>query len=127
MKHPMLSLVVQRSVIKGIITEFESVVWLEFHAQLKTKTKVFRSCLTSFGAPPNTHACPVCLGMPGVLPVLNKKVVDYTLRMAVATNYTIAQLSRFARKNYFIRIFRKATRPTNTNCSSLNISILILK
>jgi len=81
--------------------EFEPVIGLEVHAQLKTKTKIFCACSTSFGAPPNTHTCPVCLGMPGVLPVLNKKVVDYTLRMALATNCKIAPESRFARKNYF--------------------------
>ncbi len=81
--------------------EFEPVIGLEVHAQLKTKTKIFCGCSTSFGAPPNTHTCPVCLGMPGVLPVLNKKVVDYTLRMALATNCEIARESRFARKNYF--------------------------
>ena len=81
--------------------EFEPVIGLEVHAQLKTKTKIFCGCSTSFGAPPNTHTCPVCLGMPGVLPVLNKKVVDYTLRMALATNCEITRESRFARKNYF--------------------------
>jgi len=81
--------------------EFESVIGLEVHAQLKTKTKIFCACSTSFGAPPNTHTCPVCLGMPGVLPVLNKKVVEYTLRMALATHCEIAAESRFARKNYF--------------------------
>ncbi|MBW1676121.1 MAG: Asp-tRNA(Asn)/Glu-tRNA(Gln) amidotransferase subunit GatB, partial [Deltaproteobacteria bacterium] len=74
---------------------------LEVHAQLLTKTKIFCGCSTEFGAPPNTHTCPVCLGMPGVLPVLNRKVVDYTIRMALATNCTIARESRFARKNYF--------------------------
>ena len=81
--------------------EYEPVIGLEVHSQLKTKTKIFCSCSTSFGAPPNTHTCPVCLGMPGVLPVLNKKVVEYTLRMAIATNCRIARESRFARKNYF--------------------------
>ena len=81
--------------------KFEAVIGLEVHAQLKTKTKIFCACSTSFGAPPNTHTCPVCLGMPGVLPVLNKKVVDYTLHMALATNCEIAAESRFARKNYF--------------------------
>jgi len=81
--------------------EFEPVIGLEVHAQLKTKTKIFCACSTSFGAPPNTHTCPVCLGMPGVLPVLNKKVVDYTLRMAIATHCEISRESRFARKNYF--------------------------
>jgi aspartyl-tRNA(Asn)/glutamyl-tRNA(Gln) amidotransferase subunit B len=81
--------------------EFEAVIGLEVHAQLKTKTKIFCACSTAFGAPPNTHTCPVCLGMPGVLPVLNKKVVEYTLRMALATHCEIAAESRFARKNYF--------------------------
>jgi len=81
--------------------QFEPVIGLEVHAQLKTKTKIFCNCSTSFGAPPNTHACPVCLGMPGVLPVLNKKVVEYSLRMALATNCKINRESRFARKNYF--------------------------
>jgi aspartyl-tRNA(Asn)/glutamyl-tRNA(Gln) amidotransferase subunit B len=81
--------------------EFESVIGLEVHAQLKTETKIFCRCSTQFGAPPNTHTCPVCLGMPGVLPVLNKKVVEYTLRMALATHCEIPGESRFARKNYF--------------------------
>jgi aspartyl-tRNA(Asn)/glutamyl-tRNA(Gln) amidotransferase subunit B len=81
--------------------EFEPVIGLEVHAQLKTKTKIFCACSTAFGAPPNTHTCPVCLGMPGVLPVLNKKVVDFTLRMALATHCEISGESRFARKNYF--------------------------
>jgi len=81
--------------------EFEPVIGLEVHAQLKTKTKIFCGCSTSFGAPPNTHTCPVCLGMPGVLPVLNKKVVEFALRMAMATSCDITRESRFARKNYF--------------------------
>jgi aspartyl-tRNA(Asn)/glutamyl-tRNA(Gln) amidotransferase subunit B len=81
--------------------QFEPVIGLEVHAQLKTATKIFCGCSTEFGAPPNTHTCPICLGMPGVLPVLNKKVVEYTLRMAMATDCTIPGQSRFARKNYF--------------------------
>ena len=81
--------------------QFEAVIGLEVHAQLKTKTKIFCSCPASFGAPPNTHTCPVCLGMPGVLPVLNKKVVEYAMLMGIATNCAIAGNSRFARKNYF--------------------------
>jgi len=80
---------------------YEAVIGLEVHAQLRTRTKIFCGCSTEFGAPPNTHTCPVCLGMPGVLPVLNRKVVDYALKMALATNCTIASVSRFARKNYF--------------------------
>jgi len=81
--------------------QFESVIGLEVHAQLKTRTKIFCGCSTSFGAPPNTHTCPVCLGMPGVLPVLNKKVVEYAMRAAIATDCKIERESRFARKNYF--------------------------
>jgi len=87
--------------IKDHKMEYEPVIGLEVHAQLKTKTKIFCSCSTQFGAPPNTHTCPVCLGMPGVLPVLNKRVVEYSLRMALATHCTINRESRFARKNYF--------------------------
>ncbi|ETR72798.1 MAG: Aspartyl/glutamyl-tRNA(Asn/Gln) amidotransferase subunit B [Candidatus Magnetoglobus multicellularis str. Araruama] len=80
---------------------YEAVIGLEVHAQLKTNSKIFCSCSTEFGASPNTHTCPVCLGMPGTLPVLNKKVVEYAMRMALATQCTIAHESRFARKNYF--------------------------
>ncbi|OEU45426.1 MAG: aspartyl/glutamyl-tRNA amidotransferase subunit B [Desulfobacterales bacterium S7086C20] len=79
----------------------ETIIGLEVHAQLLTDSKIFCGCSTEFGAPPNTHTCPVCLGMPGVLPVLNRKVVDYTLKMALATGCAIAPVSRFARKNYF--------------------------
>ncbi len=81
--------------------DFEVVIGLEVHVQLRTESKIFCTCSTTFGAPPNTHTCPVCLGMPGVLPVLNKKVVDYALRMAIATNCRCNPLSQFARKNYF--------------------------
>ena len=81
--------------------EFEPVIGLEVHAQLKTRTKIFCGCSTSFGAAPNTQTCPVCLGLPGVLPVLNRSVVEYALRMALATGCRIARESRFARKNYF--------------------------
>jgi aspartyl-tRNA(Asn)/glutamyl-tRNA(Gln) amidotransferase subunit B len=81
--------------------EFEPVIGLEVHAQLKTHTKIFCGCSTRFGAEPNTQTCPVCLGMPGVLPVLNRAVVDFTLCMALATGCTVAPESRFARKNYF--------------------------
>jgi aspartyl-tRNA(Asn)/glutamyl-tRNA(Gln) amidotransferase subunit B len=81
--------------------DFEPVIGLEVHAQLKTKSKIFCGCSTAFGAPPNTNTCQVCLGMPGVLPVLNKKVVEYTMKMALATHCTITSPNRFARKNYF--------------------------
>jgi len=80
---------------------YEPVIGLEVHAQLKTRSKIFCGCSTEFGARPNSHTCPVCLGLPGVLPVLNKKVVEYTLFMALATACHIEKESRFARKNYF--------------------------
>lgn len=81
--------------------KYEAVIGLEVHAQLLTKSKIFCGCSTDFGNPPNSNVCPVCLGMPGVLPVLNKQVVDYTIRMGLATHCTIAPKSIFARKNYF--------------------------
>jgi len=81
--------------------EYESVIGLEVHAQLLTRSKIFCGCSTTFGASPNTHTCPVCLGMPGSLPVLNKQVVELTMRMALATHCRIAPYSQFARKNYF--------------------------
>jgi aspartyl-tRNA(Asn)/glutamyl-tRNA(Gln) amidotransferase subunit B len=81
--------------------KYEPVIGLEVHAQLLTRSKAFCSCSTDFGAAPNSNVCPVCLGMPGVLPVLNKTVVDYILRMGLATHCAIARRSVFARKNYF--------------------------
>ncbi len=87
--------------IEDSCLQFEPVIGLEVHAQLLTDTKIFCGCSTKFGAEPNSHTCPVCLGMPGVLPVLNKKVVDFLIKMALATNCTINRKSSFARKNYF--------------------------
>ena len=81
--------------------EFEAVIGLEVHAQLLTNTKIFCGCPTKFGAEPNSQTCPICLGMPGVLPVLNKKVVEYAIKAALATGCEIQPMSRFARKNYF--------------------------
>ncbi|MDH3330319.1 MAG: Asp-tRNA(Asn)/Glu-tRNA(Gln) amidotransferase subunit GatB, partial [Desulfobulbaceae bacterium] len=81
--------------------KFETVIGLEIHAQMKTKSKIFCGCSTEFGAPPNTHVCPVCLGMPGVLPVLNKQVVENAIKLALAADLTINRENRFARKNYF--------------------------
>ncbi|MDR2861814.1 MAG: Asp-tRNA(Asn)/Glu-tRNA(Gln) amidotransferase subunit GatB [Syntrophobacterales bacterium] len=81
--------------------EYESVIGLEVHAQLLTKTKIFCGCSTEFGAPPNAHTCPVCLSIPGTLPVLNKKVVEFGMKMAIATHCRINEESVFARKNYF--------------------------
>jgi len=81
--------------------EFETVIGLEVHAQLLTDTKIFCGCSTKFGGAPNSHTCPVCLGMPGVLPVLNKKVVEFAMKMSLATNCEINKSCSFARKNYF--------------------------
>ncbi len=80
---------------------YEPVIGLEIHAQLLTESKIFCTCSTVFGADPNSHTCAVCMGMPGVLPVLNRKVVEYAMKMAVATNCTINESCTFARKNYF--------------------------
>ena len=81
--------------------EYEAVIGLEVHAQLLTNTKIFCNCSTKFGAAPNSHTCPICLGMPGVLPVMNRKVVEYTMKMALATHCRINTENSFARKNYF--------------------------
>ena len=81
--------------------QYETVIGLEVHVELATKTKIFCSCSTEFGGAPNTHTCPVCTGMPGSLPVLNKQVVEYAAAVGLATNCTITQNCKFDRKNYF--------------------------
>ena len=82
-------------------SKYEAVIGLEVHAQLLTESKAFCGCSTKFGNAPNTNVCPVCLGHPGVLPVLNKKVVEFTVLMGLATDCKINEHSIFARKNYF--------------------------
>ena len=81
--------------------EYETVIGLEVHVELATKTKIFCGCSTAFGAEKNAHTCPVCTGMPGSLPVLNKQVVEYAVAVGLATNCTITQNCKFDRKNYF--------------------------
>ena len=84
-----------------INTDYEAVMGLEVHAELSTKTKIFCSCSTKFGAEPNTQVCPICMAMPGTLPVLNEKVVEYAVKAGLATNCTISKDSKNDRKNYF--------------------------
>src|SRR5882762_1007268 len=84
-----------------VLAKYEPVIGLEVHVQLLTRTKIFCGCSTRFGDPPNTNVCPVCLGLPGTLPVLNKRAVEMAMRAALALNCTVHDHSRFARKNYF--------------------------
>ncbi len=89
-------------------TAYEMVIGLEVHVELKTKTKIFCGCSTAFGAAPNTQCCPVCMGMPGTLPVLNEQVVEYAVKAGLATHCTIARYSKEDRKNYFYPDLPKA-------------------
>ncbi|WP_068620179.1 Asp-tRNA(Asn)/Glu-tRNA(Gln) amidotransferase subunit GatB [Paenibacillus tuaregi] len=82
-------------------SKYETVIGLEVHVELHTKSKIFCGCSTEFGAPPNSHTCPVCLGHPGVLPVLNRQAVEYAIKAAMALNCEIGDVSKFDRKNYF--------------------------
>lgn len=98
--------------------QYETVIGLEVHVELATKTKIFCSCSTEFGGAPNTHTCPVCTGMPGSLPVLNKQVVEYAIAVGLATNCTITQNCKFDRKNYFY-----PDNPQNYQISQLYLPI----
>ncbi len=98
--------------------QYETVIGLEVHVELATKTKIFCGCTTEFGGAPNTHTCPVCTGMPGSLPVLNKQVVEYAMAVGLATNCKITQYCRFDRKNYFY-----PDNPQNYQISQLYLPI----
>ena len=98
--------------------EYDTVIGLEVHVELATKTKIFCGCSTAFGAAPNTHTCPVCTGMPGSLPVLNKQVVEYAVSVGLATHCQITPFSKFDRKNYFY-----PDNPQNYQISQLYLPI----
>ncbi|MDD2971331.1 MAG: Asp-tRNA(Asn)/Glu-tRNA(Gln) amidotransferase subunit GatB [Lachnospiraceae bacterium] len=98
--------------------QYETVIGLEVHVELATKTKIFCGCSTAFGGAPNTHTCPVCTGMPGSLPVLNKQVLEYVIAVGLATNCEISHYSKFDRKNYFY-----PDNPQNYQISQLYLPI----
>ena len=98
--------------------QYETVIGLEVHVELATKTKIFCGCKTDFGAAPNTHVCPICTGMPGSLPILNKQVVEFALRAGLALNCQINQFCKFDRKNYFY-----PDNPQNYQISQLYLPI----
>ena len=98
--------------------QYETVIGLEVHIELATKTKIFCGCSTEFGGAPNVHTCPVCTGMPGSLPVLNKQVVDHALAIGLATNCHITRVCKFDRKNYFY-----PDNPQNYQISQLYLPI----
>ena len=98
--------------------EYETVIGLEVHVEIATKTKIFCGCPTAFGGAPNTHTCPVCTGMPGSLPVLNRQVVEYAVAVGLATNCSITRNCKFDRKNYFY-----PDNPQNYQISQLYLPI----
>ena len=90
------------------MTEYAVTIGIEVHVELSTQSKIFCSCPTSFGAPPNTCTCPVCMGLPGTLPVLNERAVDMAIAAGLATDCSVSPLTRFDRKNYFYPDLPKA-------------------
>lgn len=100
--------------------EFETIIGLEVHAQLNTESKIFSTSATKFGSPPNSQTNPVCLGLPGALPVLNESVLEKAIMAGIAFGCDIALFTKFDRKNYFIRTSQKVIRSLN----SINLSVL---
>ena len=98
--------------------QYETIIGLEVHVELATKTKIFCGCSTRFGAAPNTQTCPVCAGFPGALPVLNRKVLEFALAAGLALNCQVNRYSRFDRKNYFY-----PDNPQNYQISQLYLPI----
>jgi len=107
----MTKFAIETSLSPKLLAKYEVVIGLEVHAQLLTKTKIFCGCSTRFGDPPNSNVCPVCLGLPGTLPVLNKRAVEMGMRAALALNSTVHEHSRF-------RTCRKAIKSPNTSFPS---------
>ena len=115
-------------------SDYEVVIGLEVHAELSTKTKIFCSCPTEFGAAPNTHVCPVCMAMPGTLPVLNEKVVEYAVKAGLATNCSIwlqtvkyQEIVKMIEKITIIQIYQNLIKYHNLINHYVNMDILKLK
>ena len=105
-------------------SDYEVVIGLEVHAELSTKTKIFCSCPTEFGAAPNTHVCPVCMAMPGTLPVLNEKVVEYAVKAGLATNCEISRDSKMIEKITIIQIYQNLIKYHNLINHFVNMVML---
>lgn len=108
-----------------LIAKYEPVIGLEIHCQLATRTKIFCGCPTSFGAAPNTNVCPVCLALPGALPVLNREAVELAIKSSIALNCKVNPVSRFARKNYFYPDSPRVIKSRNTTNRSQNTALSI--
>lgn len=96
--------------------DYEVIIGLEVHSELSTKTKIFCSCETEFGGEPNTHCCPVCMAMPGALPVLNEKVVEYAVKAGLAMNCSISKKAKMIEKIIFIQTYQNLIKYHNTIC-----------